>query len=689
MATANEKILDAEISHQIDLHQYSNGVVRKIIGVLNRTDGDLFAQLNAALERLDPDSFTVDRLESLLRSVRAINVQAYQAVGKELTSEMRGLVGAETAFQHDLFLNVLPVQLQLNTVTVESAYAAAMSRPFQGRLLKEWTSSIEADRMARIRDTVRIGYVEGLPTSEIVRRVRGTRAKGFSDGIIEIDRRHAEAVVRTSVGHTAGTTRERFHDANADLIKALGWTSTLDSRTSAICRIRDGKQYHPKTHAPIGHKLPWLGGPGKAHWNCRSCAVPVLKSWKELGAAADIEEFSPATRASMDGQVPADQTYGEWLKKQSPARQDQILGKARGEMFRRGGLTLDKFYNDKGQWLTLEQLQAKAVYKAPPPPVPSPLPARATFDTSTEAGRWHQKAFDAAPDWLRDVVARQHNVQVEFSGGGAYAVRALAINMGEVRVDDAGRMVPAIESLARQSIWRHEFGHILDARLAAGQYRSSERDFPVAQHNDAILLEAAAGKGRPSKALAAAQDRRAAEYQRVVDTVVDAADREKALEGIANRAGVDYKRFMTVVAESNLLENTGVGFHVRIGRMLKAIELGDAEEFIRQAVFLTPEDLKSPGSLRLQERSWRKDGAFAALSDLVGSATRNRVAGQQDLFFGHSDAYYARAPLFAPTESFANLTALAGHRNAYWWELVKRFAPNMAREFEAIIRKVT
>lgn len=688
MATANAKILDAEISHQIDLQQYSNGVVRKIIGVLNRTDTDLFAQLTAALQRLDPESFTVERLESLLRSVRAINVQAYQAVGKDLTGEMRGLVAAETAFQHDLFLNVLPVQLKLNTVTVESAYTAAMSRPFQGRLLKEWTSSIEADRMARIRDTVRIGYVEGLPTSEIVRRVRGTRAKGFSDGIIEIDRRHAEAVVRTSVGHTASTTRERFHDANADLIKALGWTSTLDSRTSEICRIRDGKHYHPKTHAPIGHKLPWLGGPGKAHWGCRSCSVPILKSWKELGAAADVEEFSPATRASMDGQVPADQTYGEWLKKQSPARQDQILGKTRGEMFRKGDMSLDKFYNDKGQWLTLEQLQARTGVKAPPAPPPVPT-ARGTFDTSTEAGRWHQKSFNAAPDWLRDVVAREQAVQVEFRGGTAYAARSLAINMGDVQVNEDGRTIPAIDSLARQSTWRHEFGHILDARLAAGRYRSSERDFPAAQHTDAVLLEAAAGKGRPSQALTAAQDARAAEYLGVADTVIDAPNRDKALEGLANRAGVDYKQFMSVVAESTLLENTGIGYHVRIGKMLKAVELGDAEEFIRQAVFLTPQDLQPANDVwKLRHASWRKDGAFAALSDLVGSATRNKVAGHHDGFFGHSDAYYAQASLMAPTESFANLTALAGHANRYWWELVKRFAPNMAREFEAIIRKV-
>ncbi|MGT2493119.1 hypothetical protein ACU4GD_28060 [Cupriavidus basilensis] len=57
--------------------------------------------------------------------------------------------------------------------------AAALSRPFQGRLLKEWASNIEADRMVRIRDAIRIGFVEGQTTDQIIRRVRGTRAKGL------------------------------------------------------------------------------------------------------------------------------------------------------------------------------------------------------------------------------------------------------------------------------------------------------------------------------------------------------------------------------------------------------------------------------------------------------------------------------------------------------------------------------
>jgi len=269
------------------------------------------------------------------------------------------LVEYEAGFQAQLFESTIPPQVRFTftRVAVDQVYGAAMARPFQGRLLKEWSQSIEADRMAKIRDAVRIGIVEGQTTQQIVQRVRGTRAKGYSDGIIEISRRNAEAVVRTAVSHVAGVTRDKFYEGNADLIKAVVWSATLDGRTSDACRIRDSKRYHPVTHKPIGHSVPWLGGPGRLHFRCRSSSVPITKSWREFGA--DIDEMDPGTRASMDGQVPADLAYGDWLQKQSAARQDQIVGPARGLLMRKGEMPFDSLYTNRGEFLTLEQLRER------------------------------------------------------------------------------------------------------------------------------------------------------------------------------------------------------------------------------------------------------------------------------------------------------------------------------------------
>jgi hypothetical protein len=125
-----------------------------------------------------------------------------------------------------------------------------------------------------------------------------------------------------------------------------------------MCRVRDGLLYDPATHKPLGHKVPWLGGPGRLHFNCRSVSTPVTRSWRELGI--DMDDMPPGTRASMDGQVPADLTYADWLAKQSAARQDEVLGPVRAKLFR-SGVPMTKFYDDKGQWLTLPQLLERSL----------------------------------------------------------------------------------------------------------------------------------------------------------------------------------------------------------------------------------------------------------------------------------------------------------------------------------------
>lgn len=360
MATANEWLADEAVARAIDLTKYSNGVVRRLLAILNRADASLFTQLEIQLGVMDASTYSVERLEMLLGSVRVLNAQVYQEFQRALEAEMLGVTQTEVAHQARTITQPLPVFVaeRFNAVSIEQVQAAAMARPFQGQLLVEWARSNEADRMTRIRNSVRMGFVEGKTVPQMVKEIRGTRALAYADGIIEIDRRNAEAVIRTAVSHTAAFARDQVYEANTDLIKATSWRATLDGRTTQMCRIRDGKQYTVGTHKPIGHKIPWGAGPGKLHWCCRSVDAPVLKSWKELGGA-DIADWTPQQRASMDGAVPADMTYAQWLKKQSASRQDEILGVTRGKLYRNGKLPLEAFSNNRGDVITLEQLRKR------------------------------------------------------------------------------------------------------------------------------------------------------------------------------------------------------------------------------------------------------------------------------------------------------------------------------------------
>jgi hypothetical protein len=363
MATVNATLQDEHIAHAVSLEKYKIGVVRRIIALLNRSDASLSAALSDALEKMPAESFTVERLELLLDQVRSINAAAYAQVAKELNDDLKQLSSYEVSWQQKLFETVLPepvlVHFPIMGVSAEQAYAAAMSRPFQGRLLKDWAASVESDRMVKVRNAIRGGYLEGKTTDQIVRSIRGTRAAGYADGFLERPRQDLAAVVRTAISHTAATAREQFNTNNSSIIKAEDWLSTLDNKTSTECIIRDKLPYEVDTHKPIGHSVPWLQGPGRLHFNCRSTSTPRTKSWKELGI--DIGEMTPGQRASMDGQVPADTNYSTWLARQSEARQIEVLGPTRYQMLKDGKTTMDDFYSPTGEWLTLDQIKQRDV----------------------------------------------------------------------------------------------------------------------------------------------------------------------------------------------------------------------------------------------------------------------------------------------------------------------------------------
>ena len=356
MKTANEKLLDKLIGHEVDLQHLSNAQVVAIIKILNSKDADLRASLIAAIDNLG-QNLSAASVDAALSTVLRLNQSTFVDIRQAIEQAADGVISYEVAFQQGALQAVIPAVVQesfpIAAAQFSQVKAIAQARPFQGRLLREWLDGIEASRAASVRDAVRAGVVEGRTTAEIVRNIMGTRAEKYADGILQKSRREIEAVVRSAVSSTAEAASDKAFEANSDIISHVEWISTLDTRTSTTCRIRDRLPYTLGTYIPIGHKIQWLAGPGRIHWCCRSTKLPILKSAVSLGIRDE------ATRASMDGQVPQSTNYAKWLGQQSAARQDEILGPERGKLLRQEKLTLDDFYNDRGKFLTLDQLRER------------------------------------------------------------------------------------------------------------------------------------------------------------------------------------------------------------------------------------------------------------------------------------------------------------------------------------------
>jgi len=350
---ATNEALDETIRHQIEMIKFSNNVVFRILSTLAKAEVDISERLAQVLTRLDPERFTPKQLDSILKSINAINEAAYKNLKLQLEGDLKDFAEIEAAWNKAVYAEAataMGVQASFKTVAVESVYAAALARPFQGQLLREWIEGLRDQTASRIRTQIRLGFSEGLTIQQLIQKIRGTRKLKYKDGILNISRRHAESIARTAIGHMAATVRERFQEDNSDLLGDVVWLSTLDSRTSQECRIRDGKRYtSPDPHKPKGHSLPWLSGPGRLHWQCRSTSVLLLAGQTSLFG----------TRASADGQVKATMNYGQWLKTQSTQVQDDVLGKTRAILFRKGSLEITDFSNNRGQMFTIEQLRER------------------------------------------------------------------------------------------------------------------------------------------------------------------------------------------------------------------------------------------------------------------------------------------------------------------------------------------
>jgi hypothetical protein len=344
-----DPLLDHSIRHQVNMTQYGNWVLAKMIRILNLSDADLISALNAALIDVDGDSFKVQRLDKLLASVREVNAQAYAALYGGMTDELAAYVEYEGQFQYDLYRAVVPATFSIASVVPEQVYAAAMAQPMQGRLLKDWADNLSATRLQRIKDTIAVGYTQGKTTADIVREIRGTKALQYADGLLDTSRHQVDAVVRTALSHTAQITRTRFTKENDDILGDEMWVSTLDGRTSPECRARDHLLYSKVDHKPVGHDLPWRAGPGRIHWCCRSTSIALLKGQKSLYGS----------RAAVGGPVDANLTYADWFKQQKVEVQDQVLGNYRADLYRAGKFEVKDFTNNKGRMASLKELRER------------------------------------------------------------------------------------------------------------------------------------------------------------------------------------------------------------------------------------------------------------------------------------------------------------------------------------------
>tara|TARA_A100001201_G_scaffold31549_1_gene34045 strand:- start:275 stop:1468 length:1194 start_codon:yes stop_codon:yes gene_type:complete len=381
----------------IDLNRYSNSVARRIINAYNDIILDSVAQLRA-IEDLD-ETFKAARLRSILAQLKE-SLATWAGDSTEITAlELQGLAELQSEFVEEQLKKVLPAGSRniVNTVEISPQFAQAVvtADPTQisvvtlsddlvaavqgapqtfsltaaqgttitlpnGKVVEKAFRGLAESQAERFGQVVRQGLLTGEPTPEIARRLKGrlefgqparsVRQLQLAGGeLTKMANHQVVTIVRTSVNQVSNAASQQVYEANQDVTRKYRYVATLDTRTSAICRALDGREFE------------YGKGPEPPqHFNCRSTTVAVV-DYEGLG----IEPPPPGKRASMDGPVPVDQSYGQWLSKQSKATQGEVLGPEKVAYFTRLSNkygpkdAIAKLVRDDGSELTLQQLRRR------------------------------------------------------------------------------------------------------------------------------------------------------------------------------------------------------------------------------------------------------------------------------------------------------------------------------------------
>lgn len=285
--TISDKILDSILVNQIDMDKYSISLSNKVQRLLNKAQDEIIA----TLAKNDPTAPTMTewkqkRLEKISKDIKNILGETFGKI-KDTTND--GLIRSGK-LQSQLSVNgvnsAVGVDIFDVSITSQGVKAIVENTLIDGKIISDWwdkQKEIASDQiiseMAAGTQALQIGIVQGESIGDLVTRIRGSKLKS---GIMDISKRNARALVRTSVMQVANVVKQETYKQNSDVLNGYQWISTLDTRTTPICRALDSKQFDMQLN-PIGHSIRFPGCP--AHWNCfTSPLVPIYtsKGWKPI-----------------------------------------------------------------------------------------------------------------------------------------------------------------------------------------------------------------------------------------------------------------------------------------------------------------------------------------------------------------------------------------------------------------------
>lgn len=350
-----QAILDALTQHVSYTTRLSSASVNEILAKFDKLSNEQLSVLrdlldsmtNAELTALSSAKYTTPALKEFKSTIDDWMTQITAQLQPMFVESAIALTAYEASYIYRLADKEAPA------INGKSLYGQFKQKPYAGGMLVDQIfPNVSSTLRKKLENTIRDGVSNGQTTQEIVKRIKGTKALNYNDGILEATRKDITTEVRTARNHLA-------NEAYSNIYKALGvkyvkFLSTLDGRTSPICVLNSDKVYQ----ADKPHPIPPL------HRNCRSQLIPCDKDGNIDGMRPFVESDKPVSKIPKDqregiiGQVDANTTFAEFFANADKTFQRNWLGPTRMKLYETGKYPITKFIDPlNGSKYTLAELK--------------------------------------------------------------------------------------------------------------------------------------------------------------------------------------------------------------------------------------------------------------------------------------------------------------------------------------------
>lgn len=351
-----QAILDAMTQHVAYATRLSSASVNEILAKFDKLSNEQLSVLrdlldsmtNAELTALSSAKYTTPALKEFKSTIDDWMTQITAQLQPMFVESAIALTAYEASYIYRLASKKAPA------INGKSLYNQFKQKPYAGgMLIDQIFPNVSSTLRKKLENTIRDGISQSQTTQEIVKRIKGTKALNYNDGILEATRKDITTEVRTARNHLANESYINTYKAIG--VKYVKVIATLDGRTCNYCASIDGNVY-----AIDDPKKPVI----PAHRNTRTYYAPCDKDGNIDGMRPFVESDKPVSKIPKDqregivGQVDANTTFAEFFANADKTFQRNWLGPTRMKLYETGKYPITKFIDPlNGSEYTLAELK--------------------------------------------------------------------------------------------------------------------------------------------------------------------------------------------------------------------------------------------------------------------------------------------------------------------------------------------